>query len=139
MLHRNSKENDENAGKWIGVGGKFMPGESPEECVMREVLEETGLLLTSCKYRGIVTFTSNLWGTEYMHLFTADKFSGKITPCDEGTLEWVDKDRLFDLPLWEGDRIFLKLLDTNHPFFSLKLSYNGDTLVSAVLDGNRIL
>lgn len=139
MLHRISKENDENAGKWIGIGGKFEEGESPEDCVCREVLEETGLVLTSYRYRGIVTFTSNVWGTEYMHLFTADSFEGKIKECDEGKLEWISKDELFDLTLWEGDRIFLKLIQTDRPFFSLKLCYSGDELTKAILDGEVII
>ena len=139
MLHRVSKEKDENAGKWIGVGGKFKEGESPEDCVCREVLEETGLTLTSYKYRGLVTFTSNLWGTEYMHLFTADNYTGKLKECDEGVLEWIDKGKLYELTLWEGDRIFLKLIESECPFFSLKLCYTDDNLTSAVLDGKRIV
>ena len=138
MLHRTKKENDENRDKWIGVGGKFEYGESPEDCVKREVLEETGLTLTSYRYRGIVTFVSNEYGTEYMHLFTASDWSGTLKECDEGDLEWIDKHRLFDLTLWEGDRIFLRLLDSETPFFSLKLQYAGEKLVSAELDGNKI-
>ncbi len=138
MLHRTKKENDENRDKWIGVGGKFEYGESPEDCVKREVLEETGLTLTSYRYRGIVTFVSNEYGTEYMHLFTASDWSGTLKECDEGDLEWIDKHRLFDLTLWEGDRIFLRLLDSETPFFSLKLQYVGEKLVSAELDGNKI-
>ncbi len=138
MLHRTKKENDENRDKWIGVGGKFEYGESPEDCVKREVLEETGLTLTSYRYRGIVTFVSNEYGTEYMHLFTASDWSGTLKECDEGDLEWIDKHRLFDLTLWEGDRIFLRLLDSETPFFSLKLQYVGEKLVSAELDGKKI-
>ena len=138
MLHRTKNENDENRDKWIGVGGKFEYGESPEDCVKREVLEETGLTLTSYRYRGIVTFVSNEYGTEYMHLFTASDWSGTLKECDEGDLEWIDKHRLFDLTLWEGDRIFLRLLDSETPFFSLKLQYVGEKLVSAELDGNKI-
>ena len=138
MLHRVSKKNDENAGKWIGIGGKFEEGESPEDCVCREVLEETGLTLKSYRYRGIVTFTSNVWGTEYMHLFTADAFEGEIKECDEGKLEWINKDELLNLTLWEGDRIFLKLIQTECPFFSLKLCYTDDTLTKAVLNGEVI-
>lgn len=138
MLHRVSKKDDENAGKWIGVGGKFEEGESPEDCVCREVLEETGLTLTDYKYRGIVTFVSDIYGTEYMHLFTATGFEGKIRECDEGKLEWISKNELYNLTLWEGDRMFLKLIATDTPFFSLKLTYKGDTLTDAALNGNKI-
>lgn len=137
MLHRTKKENDENSGKWIGVGGKFLPGESPEECLLRETREETGLTLTSWRFRGVVTFVSDLWGCEYMHLFTADGWTGEERPCDEGELAWIGKKELYDLTLWEGDRIFLRLLEEDAPFFSLKLVYRGDTLVSASLDGKN--
>ena len=139
MLHRVKKENDMNRDKWIGVGGHFEPGESPEECLLREVKEETGLTLTSWRFRGIVSFVSDKWDTEYMCLFTAEGFTGEIISCNEGTLEWVEKSKVADLPIWEGDKIFLKLLDTDHPFFSLKLQYEGEKLVLAVLDGERIL
>lgn len=138
MLHRTRKENDENKNKWIGIGGKFEDKESPEDCVLREVYEETGLTLLSYKYRGIVTFISDIWPTEYMHLFTADKFDGDIITCDEGELEWILKDDLFKLTLWEGDKIFLKLLDEDIPFFSLKLNYESNSLISAVLNGSNI-
>ena len=138
MLHRVKKTVDENKDKWIGIGGKFEEGESPEDCVMREVLEETGLTLNSWQYRGIVTFVSDEWGTEYMHLFTSDDFSGKPRECDEGVLEWIEKERLLSLPIWEGDKIFLRLLDTDEPFFSLKLCYQGDRLIQAVLNGKKI-
>lgn len=138
MLHRNKKENDENAGKWVGIGGKFEEGESPEDCLIREVFEETGIKLESYKFRGIVTFDSDKWGTEYMCLYTATVPEETIVDCTEGDLQWVENDRLEDLPMWEGDRIFFDLIKKDHPFFSLKLSYEGDTLVSAVLDGNRI-
>lgn len=111
MLHRVKKENDLNHDKWIGVGGKFEAEEMPEECMMREVKEETGLTLTSYRARGVITFISNEWGTEYMHLFTADQFTGEITDCDEGELVWVPKKEIKDLKLWEGDKIFLRLLD----------------------------
>ena len=137
MLHRTKKENDENSGKWIGVGGKFLPGESPEECLLRETREETGLTLTSWRFRGVVTFVSDQWGCEYMHLFTADGWTGEERPCDEGELAWIGKKELYDLTLWEGDRIFLRLLEEDAPFFSLKLVYRGDTLVSASLDGEN--
>ena len=135
MLHRTKKVNDENHDKWIGVGGKFEEGESPEECMLREVQEETGLTLTAWRYRGIVTFVSDQWDGEYMHLFTADGFTGQLKNCDEGELEWVEKQRLLTLPIWEGDKIFLRLLDSEQPFFSLKLCYKGERLVSAALDG----
>ena len=138
MLHRVSKENDENAGKWIGIGGKFEEGESPEDCAVREVLEETGLTLNSLSYRGIVTFVSDEFGTEYMHLFHSDSFSGDIRKCDEGVLEWIDKKKLYELTLWEGDKIFLELLDKDIPHFSLKLTYSKDTLTGAVLNGKKI-
>ena len=138
MLHRTKKEQDENHDKWIGVGGKFEEGESPEDCMRREILEETGLTATRYAYRGIVTFVSNEYGTEYMHLFTVTDWTGSEKECDEGELAWIDKRRLFDLTLWEGDRIFLKLLQEDEPFFSLKLTYRGDELTEAVLNGKKI-
>lgn len=139
MLHRTKKEDDENRDKWIGVGGKFEEGESPEDCMRREVLEETGLAVTAFRYRGIVTFVLGERQTEYMHLFTATAWSGEEKECDEGELAWIDRDALFDLTLWEGDRIFLRLLREEHPFFSLKLVYSdsGD-LLGAVLDGETL-
>ena len=138
MLHRIKKENDENKDKWIGIGGKFEDKESPEDCVLREALEETGLTLTSYRYRGIVTFVSDVWPTEYMHLFHADGFRGEVKSCDEGVLEWLPKSDLYSLPMWEGDRIFLELLDKDVPFFSLKLCYQDETLTEAVLNGGKI-
>jgi 8-oxo-dGTP diphosphatase len=138
MLHRIKKEHDENRDKWVGIGGKFEPGESPEDCAIREVREETGLNMRSWAYRGIVTFVSDEWGTEYMHLFYSTDFEGTVKDCDEGVLEWVDKHALLSLPIWEGDKIFLRLLDTDRPFFSLKLRYQGDRLVEAVLDGEKL-
>lgn len=138
MLHRVKKEHDENRDKWIGVGGKFEDKESPEDCLLREVREETGLTLTRYAYRGIVTFVSDLWPTEYMHLFTADGFTGDLRACDEGDLEWVPKARIADLPIWAGDKIFLRLLTEDVPFFSLKLCYEGERLVQAVLDGRAL-
>ena len=135
MLHRVKKVNDENHDKWIGIGGKFEPGESPEECMQREVTEETGLTAREWRYRGIVTFVSDEWGTEYMHLFTCTGFTGTLRECDEGVLEWIDKRALLALPIWEGDKIFLRLLDEGEPFFSLKLNYRGDRLTAAVLNG----
>jgi 8-oxo-dGTP diphosphatase len=117
----------------VGVGGKFEAEEMPEECMMREVKEETGLTLTSYRARGVITFISNEWGTEYMHLFTADQFTGEMTDCDEGELVWVPKKEIKDLKLWEGDKIFLRLLDECEEYFSLKLVYEGDTLVDKKL------
>ena len=139
MLHRVKKKQDINAGKWIGVGGKFEKDESPEECVIREVREETGLRLTSWRYRGIVTFISARGETEYMSLFTADGFTGELTECSEGVLRWVDRREVLSLELWEGDRIFLKLLEEERPFFSLKLVYDmKDRLTEASLDGREL-
>lgn len=138
MLHRTKKENDLNHDKWIGIGGKFEENESPEDCMLREAKEETGLTLTNWRYRGIVTFISDTWETEYMHLFTADDWTGELKECDEGDLEWIKKSELLKLKLWEGDKIFLRLLDTDEPFFSLKLKYEGDTLVLAVLNGKEL-
>jgi len=140
MMHRVKKNVDENKGKWVGIGGKFQEGESPEDCLLREVREETGLSLRSWQFRGIVTFVSDEWGTEYMHLFTSDDFEGEVrTDCDEGQLEWIGKRELLEKPIWEGDKIFLRLLEEDAPFFSLKLRYVGDRLVEAVLDGKEIL
>ena len=138
MLHRTKKENDCNRDKWIGIGGKFESGESPEECALREAKEETGLTLTSYRYRGIVTFVSDRWEPEYMHLFTADGFDGALKDCDEGELAWIKKKDLLALPAWEGDKIFLHLLDEDMPFFSLKLRYEGETLAEAKLNGEEI-
>ena len=139
MLHRTKKENDLNHDKWVGVGGKFQDQESPEDCVLRETWEETGLTLTRYRYRGLVTFLSDQWETEYMHVFTADQWTGEPHPCDEGDLAWIKKKDLLALPLWEGDKIFLDLLERDAPFFSLKLRYEGDTLVLAVLNGERLV
>ena len=138
LLHRVKKENDLNRDKWIGIGGKFEPGESPEDCLLREVREETGLTLESWRYRGIVTFVSDEWGTEYMHLFTSEAFHGELKDCEEGVLEWLPWESLPKLPIWEGDRIFLRLIDEEAPFFSLKLRYRGERLVEAVLNGLQI-
>ncbi len=144
MLHRVVKKQDENKDKWIGVGGHLEPGESPEDCLVREVKEETGLELTSYRFRGLVTFVSEQWGTEYMCLYTADGWKGELPPqqmesCQEGILEWVDKDRITLLNVWEGDKIFFRLLKEEAPFFSLKLRYRGtgatEQLAEAVLDG----
>ena len=138
MLHRIKKKNDENADKWVGIGGKLEEGESPYDCARREIYEEVGVVPTGLRYRGLVTFVSDIYGTEYMHLFTADGFTGELTRCDEGVLEWVDDDRVPALPTWEGDRIFLRLLNEDAPFFSLKLMYTGDTLTFAALNGEEI-
>ena len=138
LLHRVKKENDLNKDKWIGVGGGFEDKESPEDCLIREVYEETGLTLTRWRYRGTVTFVSDQWETEYMHLYTADQWTGEIIECDEGTLEWVDNTRIPTLPAWAGDRIFLDLIAQDVPFFSLKLEYTGETLTAAVLDGTPL-
>ena len=138
MLHRVKKQNEMCRWQWIGIGGKSEPGESPEDCVLREVREETGLTLTRWRYCGIVTFVLAGW-TEYMHLFCADGFEGTLRECDEGVLEWIDKSALRALPMWEGDKIFFRLLEEQHPYFSLKLVYDGDTLTQAVLDGKHIV
>ena len=138
MLHRIKKKNDENHDKWIGVGGKFEAGESPEDCMHREIFEETGFTVTDYRYRGIVTFVSDIYETEYMHLFTVTDWTGEARECDEGELAWIKKQKLFDLTLWQGDRIFLKLLQEDVPFFSLKLTYRGDELIEAILDGKKI-
>lgn len=135
MLHRVKKEHDINKDKWIGVGGKFEDKESPEDCLLREVKEETGLTLTSYKYRGIVTFVTDKYETEYMHLYTADDWTGEMIVCDEGNLEWFPKEKVYDLEIWEGDKLFFWLLQKNYPFFSLKLEYIGDNLVAYSLDG----
>lgn len=137
MLYRNKKENDENAGKWVGIGGKLEDGESPEDCLVREVREETGLTLESYRFRGIVTFVSDEWGTEYMCLYTATA-RGDISDCNEGHLEWIENARLDSLPMWEGDRVFFDLIRKNEPFFSLKLVYRGEKLCGVFLDGKEM-
>lgn len=135
MLHRTKKANDENHDKWIGIGGHFEPGETPLACILRECREETGLTLIEPRYRGIVHFRSDVWPDEDMHLFSAGRFEGEVTDCDEGELAWIDRDRLLALTLWEGDKIFLRLLDTHAGFFELTLRYRGEALASATLDG----
>ena len=136
MLHRVKKKNDVNRDKWIGIGGKFEGDETPDECLLREAKEETGLTLTAWRCRGVVTFLTNgPWDGEYMYLFTADGFEGTLKECDEGDLQWVSREFLSRLPQWEGDRIFLRLMESQAPFFSLKLCYEGDSLISVSLDG----
>ncbi len=139
MLHRTKKEQDINKDKWIGIGGKFEADETPDECLLREAMEETGLALTSWQCRGVVTFlTEQPDQGEYMYLFTADGFDGTLKDCDEGDLQWVSRDFLSQLPKWEGDQIFLELLWQDAPFFLLKLRYCGDRLVEAVLNGQKL-
>lgn len=142
MLHRVLKKNDINKDKWIGVGGHFEKGESPEDCLLREVKEETGLTLTSYQFRGIITFTFSSQGketdTEYMCLYTANGYEGELISCSEGNLEWVNKKDVFSLKLWEGDKIFFRLLKEGRPFFSLKLVHQDDELREAVLDGEKL-
>ena len=139
MLHRVKKKNDVNKDKWIGIGGKFEKNESPDECLLREAMEETGLRLTCWRCRGIVTFLPNEpWEGEYMYLFTADGFEGEIGECSEGDLQWVSREFLDQLPKWEGDQIFLDLLWQDAPFFLLTLRYDGDRLTEAILNGEKI-
>ena len=135
MLHRTKKEQDENAGKWVGVGGKLEPGESPDACLVREVKEETGFTLHGWRFRGVVSFLSDIYEAEQMFLFTSEDFSGVLHECDEGYLAWVEKEKVPGLPLWEGDRVFLRLLAQDAPPFLLTLRYEGQRLVQAVLDG----
>ena len=138
MMHRIKKEGDINKDKWIGTGGHFEADESPEECLLREVKEETGLTLLSFRLRGVVTFMCDRWQTEYMFLYTSDSYEGELRDCEEGKLEWVDKKKVYDLPVWEGDKIFFRLMDEERPFFSLKLKYEDDVLIEAALDGKPL-
>ena len=138
MLHRTKKVNDLNHDKWLGIGGHIEPGESPMECILREAQEETGLKLLDCTPRGLVRFRSDTDPDEDMHLFTATRFEGKMHLCDEGDLEWIDKSRLMALTLWEGDRLFLQLLEEGAPFFELTLRYHGDRLIAAELNGETL-
>ena len=140
MLHRVKKENDINKDKYIGIGGHFEYGESPDECLLREVKEETGLTLTSYRPRGIITFVYGDDVVEYMHLYTSEDFKGEIGACDEGELVWIDKDKVYDLNIWEGDRVFFRLLEENRDFFLLKLVYNvNDELTNVILDGKELV
>ena len=138
MLHRIRKHNDPNQNKWIGVGGGIEENETPEECLLREVFEETGLTLTAYQKRGVIDFVSDLWEDEVMHLYTASGYTGEITECDEGVLAWIKRDEVLSLPLWEGDRVFLRLLKDDAPFFRLRLEYHGDALARAVLNGEDL-
>lgn len=141
LLHRIKKQNDINKDKWIGVGGHFEDFESPDECLVREVFEETGLKLNSYQFRGIVTFVSNDSGEkmyEYMCLYTSSDFSGTMIDCDEGKLEWIKKADMKKLNFWEGDYIFLDLIEKNEPFFSLKLEYKNGSLEKAILNGKPL-
>lgn len=138
MLHRVKKENDLNRDKWIGVGGKFLPGETAEQCLLREVLEETGLTLTSYRYCGVIRFESDRWESEDMHLYLADGFTGDLIECKEGDLQWVSRDFVDRLPTWSGDRLFLRKMWRGDPFFHMQLRYEGDALVYAAIDGKEI-
>lgn len=128
MLHRTAKEKDVNKDKWIGVGGKFEPGEAPEECLLREVREETGMTLLSYRFRGVLTFLCDKAEPEYIFLYTSEHFLGELKDCDEGELEWVEKTKVYDLNLWEGDKVMFRLLEERDTPFSLKLRYEGDKL-----------
>ena len=138
MMHRVKKEHDINKDKWVGIGGHFEQDESPEECLLRETREETGLTLTDYRLRGVITFISDKWQTEYMFLYTATGYEGELGDCNEGTLEWIDRTDVYDLPIWAGDRIFFRLLEWRQDFFSLKLRYVGEQLTEVMLDGQSI-
>lgn len=138
MMHRVKKENDINKDKYIGIGGHFEKDETPEECLTREVMEETGLTLNSFRLRGVITFICDKWQTEYMFLYTSNDFSGKITDCNEGDLIWIDKKEVYNLPIWEGDKIFFKLLEERQDFFTLKLKYQGENLIETKIDGKLV-
>lgn len=129
MLHRTKKKNDINKEKWLGIGGKFEDKESPEECIIREVKEETGLTLNSVSLRGILTFINTICETEYIFVFTSNDFTGNLVECNEGDLQWVDKEKVTSLNLWEGDKIFIEKIKQESPFFTIKYIYDGDTLL----------
>lgn len=129
MLHRTKKQNDINKEKWLGIGGKFEDKESPEDCIIREVKEETGLILNSVKLRGMLTFINTICETEYIYVFTSDDFTGNLIQCNEGDLQWVEKNKVTSLNLWEGDKIFIGKIKENSPFFTIKYEYDGDTLL----------
>lgn len=130
MLYRNKKKEDPNAGKWVGVGGKFEEGETPDECMLREVYEETGLTLTKYHFHGVVSFISDTWENEYMFLYTGLDYEGGLKVCDEGSLSWISKDEILNLSLWDGDRIFLRQLFEEKERIDLKLEYHGEELIS---------
>ena len=138
MLHRIKKKNDENQGKYIGIGGHFLENESPFDCIIREAKEETGLTLLEPKYRGIVTFVSDVYETEQMHLFTCEKFEGEIIDCNEGNLEWIDKNNLDKIPMWQGDKVFLSRLDYDQSFFNIKLVYKKDDLIEIYVNNKKM-
>lgn len=129
MLHRTKKKKDINKDKWLGIGGKFEEGESPEECLVREVKEETGLTLTAYKLRCIVTYVSTNWETEYMYVFTSNDFTGELIECNEGDLQWIPKDKITKLNTWEGDKIFVEKIQKGNPFFTIKFNYDGEKLI----------
>ena len=138
MLHRVKKKNDVNRDKWVGVGGHFEEGESPEDCMKREIFEETGLTATAWRLCGVVTFLSDRWPGEHMFLYSVTDWEGEVGDCNEGDLTWIDKETVYGLPMWEGDRIFLRLMEEKAPFFSLKLVYEGEALTHAELDGKEL-
>ncbi len=138
LLYRNKKPEDMNEGKWLGIGGKFEEKESPEEACRREILEETGLTAQDLRLRGIITFVSDQYPTEHMFLFDGTTEKTEVIPCDEGELHWIERDRMLDLPMWEGDRLFLQRLYRGEPFFTMKLRYEGDDLVEAQCNGRKI-
>ena len=129
MLHRTKKKNDINKDKWLGIGGKFEDGESPEECIIREVKEETGLTLNSYKLRCIVTYVSTTWETEYMYVFTSNDFKGEQIECNEGDLQWIDKNEIIKLNTWEGDKIFVEKIQNDDTFFTIKFEYDDEKLI----------
>lgn len=129
MLHRTKKKNDINKDKWLGIGGKFEDGESPEECIIREVKEETGLTLNTYKLRCVVTYVSTNWETEYMYVFTSNDFIGELIECNEGDLQWIEKDKVTELKTWEGDKIFIEKIKNNDSFFTVKFNYDGEKLI----------